>query len=47
MQANNQLFREELKKISNSINKKYATLRKELIKTGEVFEIENLPVFPY
>ena len=32
------IFREDLKRINSNINKKYNTLRKEVIKTMEVFE---------
>lgn len=31
----------------STINKKHLTLRKECLKTCEVFENEHLPVFPY
>lgn len=41
------ILREELKKIGNTINKKYTTLRKEVLKTTEVFDNEQIPVFPY
>ena len=41
------ILREDLKRINASINKKYATLRKEITKTMEVFENEQIPVFPY
>jgi hypothetical protein len=36
-----------LRKIANNLNKKHTTLRKEVVKTCEVFENEHLPVFPY
>lgn len=41
------IFREDLKRINSNINKKYNTLRKEVIKTMEVFENQQIPVFPY
>lgn len=41
------ILRDELKKILNNINKKYTVLRKEIVKTTEVFENGNIPVFPY
>lgn len=41
------ILREELKRIGNTINKKYAVLRKEVLKTSEVFDNEQIPVFPY
>lgn len=37
MLNHNALFREELKRIATAINKKHAVLRKEVIKTCEVF----------
>lgn len=43
----NAVFREELKKALANLNKKHVVLRKELVKTIEVFENEHLPVFPY
>ena len=41
------ILREDLKRINSNINKKYTTLRKEVIKTMDVFENEQIPVFPY
>lgn len=41
------ILRDDLKRINNNINKKYTTLRKEVAKTMEVFENEQIPVFPY
>lgn len=34
----NAVFREELKKVLANINKKHVVLRKEVVKTCEVFE---------
>ena len=47
MMNHHAILREELKKILTNINKKYSVLRKEIVKTSEVFENDNIPVFPY
>lgn len=47
MLNHNVIFREELRKVASAINKKYVVLRKEILKTSDVFENDNLPIFPY
>ena len=38
MMNQNAVFREELRRIATNINKKHVVLRKEVIKTSEVFD---------